>query len=137
MTKVWQDMWEGEKRGRHYFSLKRSVKGGEIEAGMGRKNEVIMSRLRLGHFGFAKELFLLGKHVDGLCGVCGVTESVKHVILECRKYSRFRSEMYDKLLRTGMEVISLKNILNPDEKEGEVRRILVNFLKSANLYGIH
>ena len=136
MTKVWQDIWKGEKRGRHYYSIQSSVKGVEFEVGMGRKNEVIMTRMRLGHFGFAKELFLLGKHVDGMCGTCGVTESVKHVMLECRKYSQLRAKMNYKLLRIGMKVISLKNILNPDEKEGEVRRILIEFLKSAKLYEI-
>ena len=45
----WQNEWNQEQRGRHYFSLQSSVKCKNWRSMFGRKDEVVFTRLRLGH----------------------------------------------------------------------------------------
>uniref|UniRef100_A0A8C6T7D5 Hexosyltransferase n=1 Tax=Neogobius melanostomus TaxID=47308 RepID=A0A8C6T7D5_9GOBI len=65
--------------------------------GKGRKEEVVHSRLRLGHTGFRKTLFLMGKVESENCDMCDVPESVEHVLMECRKYERQRRILRDRM----------------------------------------
>ena len=78
LTKEWQRGWEKESRGRHYFSLKSQIKQLCTCTFQSRRDSVKLCRLRLGHCGLNHFLFIVGKHVSGLC-VCGSSETVKHV----------------------------------------------------------
>lgn len=62
-----QREWGIEKRGRYYFSIQKSVKGGDTTWGRDRAEQVIYTRLRLGHSGLAPDPALIGKKTSGLC----------------------------------------------------------------------
>lgn len=65
----WQEEWDKDIRGRHYHQIQRSVRGHCI-GGESRRDQIIITRLRLGHCGLAKNLLTIGKHPDGLCQYC-------------------------------------------------------------------
>lgn len=50
-----------------------------------RREEVIISRLRLGHTGFKSSLYLLAKYLLDKCDDSKVAENVEHV-MNCSKY---------------------------------------------------
>jgi hypothetical protein len=65
---------------RHLYALQRKVGGPRFK---GQIRKVVFSRLRLGHCTLNLSLYLVGKHVNGLCLV---NETVEHVLLYCCKY---------------------------------------------------
>ena len=69
----WQNEWNQEQRGRHYFCLQPSVKCKKWRSMFGWKDEVVLTRLRLGHCCLASCLKVIGKHENGLCE-CGEME---------------------------------------------------------------
>src|SRR6218665_1341324 len=50
-----------------------------------RNKEVQISRLRLGVANTNHRLFILKRHVNGLCNKCQVKETIHHLLLECNK----------------------------------------------------
>ena len=49
------------------------------------KNEIQISRLRLGKVNLNERLLLMKKHENGLCSLCKVRENIKHLLLDCNK----------------------------------------------------
>ena len=49
-----------------------------------RHKEVQLSRLRLGVANTNHRLFILKRHLNGLCNKCQVKETIHHLLLECR-----------------------------------------------------
>ncbi len=80
----WQEMWDNEGKGRHLYQIQKSVKVNNVGSG-NRKEEIVLTRLRLGHYALNKTLKMIGKHQTGLCEECQEEESVEHVILHCRR----------------------------------------------------
>ena len=71
-------MAEGGKKkagGRNYFALQSQICTYTFQS---RRDSVKLCRLRLGHCGLIHFLFIVGKHVSGLCE-CGSSETVKHI----------------------------------------------------------
>ena len=61
------------------------------------------------------------KHEDGLCECgTGTEETVKHVFMECSKYTAERRVLFAALLDAGLPCISLRNILNPEGHQSVV-----------------
>ena len=60
-----------------------------------RKNLAVIARLRLGHCGLRSGLVLTGKHPDSKCG--GM-ETVRHILLQCKKDRLQRRKMLRDLL---------------------------------------
>ena len=87
----------------------------------------MMTRLRLGHCGLAWDLARMGKHADGLCE-CGVGETVKHVLMECKRYNRERTELFSEVMRVGEPVVSLRVLLGYGDHQFEVAGAVVNFM---------
>ena len=65
-----------------------------------RREETVITRMRIGHTGLNKTLFLIGKSGTDKCE-CGKTETVKHVLMECERYTEERMRLADKLQRLG------------------------------------
>ncbi|XP_058828056.1 uncharacterized protein LOC131687967 [Topomyia yanbarensis] len=82
-----------------------------------------LTRLRIGHTSLTHE-FLLKRTSPPVCGCCGVTLDVRHVILHCRLYDEARK-------KHDIEPTSLRAALcNDNNSEQKV----LNFLNEANLY---
>ena len=78
--------------------------------GIRRKEEVIVSRMKIGHMFLNSTLFILGKPQSGLCS-CQEPETVQHVLMSFRKYNQQRQEPLRKLREIGLKEVSLKSIL--------------------------
>ena len=100
----WQHLWEQENKGRHLFSIASRVTDSVHickRGGIRHKEDVIISRMRIGHTFLNSTLFyfimfFLGKHQSGLCS-CQEPETVQHVLMSCRKYDRQRQELLREL----------------------------------------
>lgn len=79
IIKEWQETWNTDNKGRHLYNIKKMV-GKKFINGRNRKEEVIMTRMRLGHSRLNASLFIIGVHETGLCENCGEKETVEHVI---------------------------------------------------------
>ncbi len=73
----WQLFWDNELKGRHLHSVQTMVGRGRNSRGR-RKEDCVISRLRLGHTGLNSTLHIIRKHPTGLCDWCGVKETVEH-----------------------------------------------------------
>lgn len=111
---VWQKVWDGDSRGRHYYSIKPSVSSEPLYIGKNRKAEVFLTRLRLGHCGLGWDLFKIGKHPDGLCVHCKQDQTVKHVIVDCPLNSQ-RLELVSSSSLSG--VAAIRTLLNPANEQ--------------------
>ena len=128
--KKWQSMWDRESRGRHLYQIQQNVRTARV-AGKGRREEIVMTRLRIGHSALNKMLKLIGKHNTGLCEECQEEESVEHVIMRCRRYETQREKMRKGLVEAGVKELSLKGLLDMSDRSQQ--RMLLEFLRSTGL----
>lgn len=133
INKEWQQSWDQEIRGRHLYSIQRRV-GSEMSRGGSRREEVVMTRLRIGHSNLNETLHIIGKHPTGLCEFCQAPETVEHVLVKCRKYSVERKEMMEGMERAGLTGAGLKDILEC-AGSGQGRKCLFRFLNTTSLMG--
>ncbi len=95
-----------------------------------RRYSVKLCRLRLGHCGLNNFLYVVGKHISGLCE-CGNKETV---FLECRKYNVERKELFDKLPELGVEVFSVYALFGHSDKHKLISEAVLQFLHNRGLY---
>ncbi len=133
IARRWQKKWEGEKRGRFYYNIQNDVSGENITQGNNRREQIIMTRLKLGHCGLAWGLFRIGKHHNGLCE-CGEKVTVQHVLMECSKLTTERRELFSAVLDTGIPCVSMRNLLNPVQHQRAVVKAVMDFLVDTDLH---
>lgn len=130
---VWQRQWEKETKGRHYYAIQNKVKTEQSCLGKSRRQAVIMTRLRLGHCGFAWDLAKIGKHEDGLCRTCNQQQTVNHVFMECQQYKRQREQLYSEVSGDGQQAVTLRDILNPHENQSRIVEAVMDFISATGL----
>lgn len=74
-----------DREGRGGHLQIQSVKVTRVGSG-NRREEIVLTRLRLRHCALNKTLNMVGKHQTGLCEGCQEEESVKHVAMSCRRF---------------------------------------------------
>ena len=130
---IWQKRWEEDRKGRRFYKIQKNV---SIKNYMekNRREEIVMTRLRVDHTGLNGTLFLMGKRNSENCENCGVKENVEHVILNCTLNEVERQVLKDKVQEAGREW-NLVGILG---SEGEgiriTRKALFTFLKDSGLW---
>lgn len=121
INKLWQDRWDQEERGRHLYSLQKKV-GIRWSGELKRREEVWITRLRIGHTGLNSGLHIVGKHQTGACMHCGEREGVGHVLVHCSAYSNER----EKMQRAIKTPISLSTLLSaPNRQTAAIVRYLM------------
>ena len=81
--------------GRHYYRIQGSVRGRGSIWGKSRGEQIIMTRLRVGHCSLAKNLVLTVNHKDSLCESCKKPETIQHVVMfQCGKYKEGRKTLF-------------------------------------------
>ena len=131
VMRKWQDEWSRERRGRHLFRVQEVV-GGVRRWGGGRREQVVVARVRIGHSCLNEGLRLMGKHDSGLCE-CGRSETVEHVLCECVRYGNERRRMFEKLRRIGVRVNGFKAVVESlGIKEG--RKVVLGFMREVGVY---
>lgn len=125
---MWQDEWESDIKGRKYFNVQPQVGGKRITSvGLGRREEVVFTRLRLGHAGINATLHVLGKS-DGLCTECQVKEDVEHILFHCSKFSEHRSHWRE---QEGED--DIQTILKEEGMQGTRLKGLMRYLGDTGL----
>ncbi len=109
---MWQSKWDGEKKGRHLYNIQKTV-GNERRIFGNRKEDSIMSRLRIGHTALNHSLYKIGKHESGLCVICDLPETVEHILIKCKGYDNERLQLTE-ALHIEINQISLQKMLNKD-----------------------
>jgi RNase H. len=89
----WQNRWDLSTHGRFFFSIKKRVSRDMSCFGKTRRDQVIISRLRLGHCGLRARLHLIDRHPTGLCE-CGVPETVDHYLFGCFRHVAQRAVLF-------------------------------------------
>ena len=129
----WQERWDREEKGRHFYQAQHNVKERRVGRGR-RREEIIWMRVRLGHCALNKTLKLVGRHQSGLCEGCGEEEeSVEHVLMGCRAYESQRRVMRARLREVGTQGFEMRDVLR--ENEGANAKIVIDFLRKVGVVG--
>ena len=56
---MWQEKWSNEVKGRHLFNIQESTRINRVGSGK-RREEIVLTRLRLGHSALNKNLKIIG-----------------------------------------------------------------------------
>ncbi|XP_035984330.1 uncharacterized protein LOC118557933 [Fundulus heteroclitus] len=126
----WQKLWDEERKGRWLYKIQKRIGQMRITE-RNRREEIIISRLRMGHTGLNRSLFLIGKHQTGKCD-CGEDETVEHVILNCNKYWIQRNRLTSKLsnMKIKLDIVDLLR----KESGSRGYQVIFEFLKQSRLY---
>lgn len=108
---TWQEVWDFLDTGRHLYNIQKQVSGGR-RVSRRRREEAIITQLRIGHTGLNKTLNMIGKHQTGKCECCGELESVEHVLLLCPAYEEERKKIKEAAKQQARICFSLEGILN-------------------------
>ena len=117
---TWQEYWDISETGRH---------GRKV--GFKRREENIITRLRIGHTGLNHTLHKIGKHPTGNCTHCNQPETVEHVLLHCKKYDTQRKNLSQSLRKAKHHDFSLTGLLG--KSAGKIQYDIVKFIKETEL----
>ena len=81
------------------------------KVGFKRREENVISRMRIGHTGLNHTLSIIGKHPTGKCIHCSQPETVEHVLLRCRKSINQRNVLFQTLKKAKYHDFSLSGLL--------------------------
>ena len=83
----WQEGWKPRE-------LKKDVKDWTSSPNKSRRIETVLARLRLGHTNITLVYLMQGQTEPPECDRCRVSITVKHLLLECRKYVTIRNKYF-------------------------------------------
>ncbi len=87
----------------------------------------MISRLRMGHTGLNSTLALVGKHENGMCVACDVSETVEHVLFECSKYDDQRNSLFSNI---GNRPVSVVDLLEKGLNDNQVFKAVLTFFRA-------
>lgn len=97
-----------------------------------RREETIVTRLRIGHNKLNSTLHIMGKHPTGFCDQCQIPETVEHVLINCSKYGLQRVDMIKDMGKIGLTGRGVKSIMDCSRSEQGVK-YLIRFLTKTGL----
>ena len=120
----WHRKWNAlGHEGRKLREIKTDVKQWPSSFIKNRRKETVLARLRLGHTHITHAYLMQGQNDPPECDRCRCPITVKHLLLDCRKYSAVRSRCYNNP--------SLIDILGED---GFCLEKLISYLKETGLF---
>ena len=117
----WENRWRSLTDNKKLKSLQESIDKKIMK--LSRKDDIKLTRLRIGHTRLTHGFLLLGEDVP-MCMACDVPISVKHILIECGDNIIDRMECYDH------RNVNLKILLNSSQYIPKV----LEFLKRVDLY---
>jgi len=125
----WQEYWVDHDKGRHLYNIQPEVGIGRIES-RSRREESIITRLRIGHTGLNSSLKLIGKHPTGKCQHCTHLETVEHILFQCTKYSEERNQLFQSL-RMVNQNFTMQGLLGKTSSNNY--HFVIKFLRDTDL----
>ncbi len=126
----WQGNWNDCKTGRQFYNIRNRVSPSKMILNLSREDQVILTRLRMGHTKLNSTLHIIGNHSTGLCEICQVKETVDHVLLLCPRYEQERNELQRELQNLGCTEFSICNILSTKQGSGKIIKTILKFIKN-------
>ena len=121
ITKGWQQLWDknAQNKLRQIEPLRKERKH---EASNTRREETILSRLRIGHTRLTHD-FILKEEPPPKCP-CGNHYTIRHILTECTNLSRIRKIFYKvNSMKELFEKINPKNIIEYLKRIGLLSRL--------------
>ena len=84
----WQTLWEKQTENKLY-KISPNIADSSTPIFKTRKEEIIFSRLKIGHSRLTHE-YLLKRDAPPFCTKCNCAITINHVLLVCDKYTQFR-----------------------------------------------
>ena len=101
----WQQHWDDGFVGRHFYAIQREVgKETRYLMRMNRKDETVITRLRLGRCTLNHYLHAMKCHPDGTCDTCGTPETIRHLLMECQSHSTLHFRLNEGSLQKTNEL---------------------------------
>lgn len=128
---IWQDNWNKELKGRHLYNIQDTV-GSERRKYGSRRDDTIISRIRIGHTRLNYYLHMLGKSETDGCIHCGVAETVEHVLVQCQAYNEERAQLVEDLKELKVQ-LAIKDLFQSAQIQPKVYTILFKYLRDTRL----
>ena len=110
IIRQWQYVWDETLVGRDYHGIVSKVSSKvKFYAGV-RRDDVVLTRLRMGHAKLNACLYRIGKHPDGLCDVCREPETVQHYLFDCIRFQHQQLVLVEEAVKLEVPV-SLSGML--------------------------
>ena len=124
---LWQASWENlievTNKGRHLKRIKSKLANWPWACHGGRAVETALARLRIGHANYKAHEYRFNMILSPNC-VCGFSETIYHIMLECPNYSQERQELSANL--TSIDVpVNLINLLGGGDFECPKQKAIV------------
>ncbi len=100
--------------------------------GGNRREETIMTKLRIGHNKLNSTHHIMEKHPAGFCDQCQIPETVEHVLTNSSKYELQRMDMIKDMEKIGLTRCGVKNIMDWSRNE-QIMKYLICFLTETGL----
>ncbi len=104
----------------------------ESKKGNKRKEQVIINRLRIGHYKLNKTLHVMGNHPTGLCDDCQEEETIKLIFISYKTYIQERQEFKNQLREICIVEYNVKNIVSCGNND-QGWRCMFSFLRRTGL----
>ncbi len=126
----WQEYWVDHDKGRHLYNIQPEVNIGRTES-RSRREESIITRLRIGHTGLNSSLKIIGKHPTGKCQHCSHLETVEHILFHCTKYSQERNQLFQSLRTVNQNNFTMQGLLG--KTSSNIYHFIIKFLRDTDL----
>lgn len=131
--KKWQEIWENPKTisGKFHFSHTPLAQTEKVKFAESRNIHKLMARMRTDRLNLNWRKFKEGNHPTGHCEDCSVKENVKHILVDCPKYSSERRDLCLRLNLDANSEVFLRELMSLS-KETEATT-LWKFLKNTGI----
>jgi len=100
-----------------------------------RKEDTIISGIRIGHTRLNHSLFKIGKHKTGKCNYCDQAETIEHVLIKCEKHVKERLEFMNEVRKLGVEYFNMESILKVHKDQDKIFSAIIKFVKAIGIDG--
>ena len=93
---AWQEKWLSfDEEGKKLREVKRDVGAWNSSYNKNRRLETALCRLRIGHTNITHTYLMEGNTNPPICVRCRVPITVKHLLVQCRKYDVIRNKYFN------------------------------------------
>ncbi|KAF0755208.1 RNase H domain-containing protein, partial [Aphis craccivora] len=89
---AWQNYWNSIPSSNKLKSVKKTTKKWNTPSNFNRRQDIAITRTRIGH-SFLTHSYLISKEPQPICDTCHTALTIKHIVVECTKYSQTRSDL--------------------------------------------